>query len=203
GWLPRWLRLATIAPRLVNLVARIRPLVAIGLRLAGADPRREVPRFAPRPFRRSRTRWSSEVETPRPKVVLWVDSFTNAFSPTIAEAAIAVLDDAGYDAVLTPRQECCGLTWITTGQLDGARRLLRSSLDALEPFLDAGLPIVRLEPSCTAVLRSDVLELLPDDPRSRRVASATVTLAEFVTAAGWTPPSLEGVEVVAQPHCHQ
>ena len=93
-----------------------------------------------------------------------------------------MLEDAGYEVVVTRRQECCGLTWITTGQIDGARRLLRASLDALEPYLDEGLPIVGLEPSCTAVLRSDVKELLPDDPRSRRVAKNTFTLAEFLTA---------------------
>src|SRR5690606_2607648 len=93
--------------------------------------------------------------------------------------------------------------------LDAARRLLLSSLDALEPYLDEKVPIVGLEPSCTAVLRADVLELLPDDPRSRKVARNVFTLAEFLTAplaphAGtWTTPSLAGVEARAQPHCHQ
>lgn len=208
GRLPRWLRIAALAPRVVNLLARIRPLVQLGLVVAGADPRREVPALPPRTFRQW---WRRRSAPPpgRPQVALWLDSFTNGFSPAIGEAAVAVLEDAGYEVVVTRRQECCGLTWITTGQLDGARRLLRASLDALEPFLDAKVPIVGLEPSCTAVLRSDVLELLPDDPRARRVAANTFTLAEFLTApyaphAGrWSPPTLEGVEVVAQPHCHQ
>lgn len=208
GWLPRWMRLASLAPVLVNLVTRIRPLVRLGLVLAGADARREIPALPRRTFRQ----WWRGHASPgagRPRVVLWMDSFTNGFSPEIGESAVAVLEDAGYEVVVTRRQECCGLTWITTGQLDGARRLLRASLDALEPFLDEGLPIVGLEPSCTAVLRSDLLELLPDDPRSTKVARTTWTLAEFLTApraphAGtWTVPSLEGVEVVAQPHCHQ
>jgi len=208
GWLPRWMRLASLAPRVVNLVARIRPLVRLGLVLAGADARREVPALPRRTFRQW---WRRRPVAPaaRPRVVLWMDSFTNGFSPEIGEAAVAVLEDAGYEVVLTRRQECCGLTWITTGQLDGARRLLRSSLDALEPYLDEKLPIVGLEPSCTAVLRSDVLELLPDDPRSRRVARNIFTLAEFLTApfaphtGEWSAPDLEGVDVLAQPHCHQ
>src|SRR5690606_29303550 len=132
---------------------------------AGHDARREVPALPRRTF----LQWWRRHPRPaagRPRVVLWLDSFTNGFSPDTGRSAVAVLEDAGYEVVVTRRQECCGLTWITTGQLDGARRLLRASLDALEPYLDEGLPIVGLEPSCTAVLRSDVKELLPDDPRS-------------------------------------
>jgi Fe-S oxidoreductase len=102
------------------------------------------------------------------------------------------------------RPVCCGLTWISTGQLDGARRQLRRTLGTLDEAARAGIPIVGLEPSCTAVLRHDVLELLPDDPRSSRVAAGTKTLAEtLVGTPGWTPPSLAGVRAVAQPHCHQ
>lgn len=208
GWLPRWMRLAALAPTIVNLVMKVRPLVKLGLVVAGADARREIPALPRRTFRQWWRRHRS-AGAGRPRVVLWMDSFTNGFSPSIGEAAVAVLEDAGYEVVVTRRQECCGLTWITTGQLDGARRLLRSSLDALEPFLAEKLPIVGLEPSCTAVLRSDVLELLPDDPRAKQVAKNTFTLAEFLTApraphAGeWEVPSLAGVEVVAQPHCHQ
>jgi Fe-S oxidoreductase len=99
---------------------------------------------------------------------------------------------------------CCGLTLISTGQLDAARRQLRRSLDALEPALQAGIPIVGLEPSCTAVLRQDLLELLPDDPRAQVVAQRTVTLAELLAATpGWAPPDLSDVHGMAQPHCHQ
>jgi FAD/FMN-containing dehydrogenase/Fe-S oxidoreductase len=208
GWLPLWLRLAALAPRIVNLLASIRPLRTIGMRLAGVDVRREVPAFATRTFR-SWWRSRSVLEGRRPRVVLWMDSFTNGFSPEIGRSAITVLEDAGYEVVLTRRQECCGLTWISTGQLDGARRLLQKSVDALTPFLEEGLPIVGLEPSCTAVLRSDLLELLPDDPRSKKIASNTFTLAEFLAApraphsGKWSMPSLEGVGIVVQPHCHQ
>jgi Fe-S oxidoreductase len=60
-----------------------------------------------------------------------------------------------------------------------------------------------LEPSCTAVLRSDAVELLSDDPRARLVQERTRTLAELLTERGWQPPALAGVEAVVQPHCHQ
>src|SRR5262249_38795589 len=87
---------------------------------------------------------------------------------------------------------------------DGARRRLRRSLDALEPALGEGVPIVGLEPSCTAVFRGDATELLPDDPRAAEAASAFHTLAELLTDTdGGTPPPLTGVRAVAQPHCHQ
>jgi Fe-S oxidoreductase len=211
GWLPAWMRLAALAPWAVNRIARTWPqAVRFGLRMAGADPRREVPELPARTFRRRFRTGQQQPRLNRPRVVLWIDSFTNGFSPEIADAAVKVLEHAGYDVVLTRRQQCCGLTWISTGQLDFARRLLRNSLDALEPFLrDPDVAIVGLEPSCTAVLRSDVVELLPDDPRAEEVTRRVYTVAEFLTSktirhpVGWQTPRLDGIDIVAQPHCHQ
>jgi Fe-S oxidoreductase len=80
---------------------------------------------------------------------------------------------------------------------------LRRTLDSLAPAIDAGVPVVGLEPSCTAVLRGDVTELLPADPRARKLPGAVKTLAELLRATdGWSPPDLSGVSGVAQPHCH-
>ena len=88
------------------------------------------------------------------------------------------------------------------GQLDAARRILGTTVRALAPVVAAGVPVVGVEPSCTAVLRSDAQELL-GGPEADRVAAGTRTLAELLTATpGWEPPSLAGVEIVAQPHCH-
>jgi Fe-S oxidoreductase len=117
---------------------------------------------------------------------------------------VRVLEAAGYAVQLTSQPVCCGLTWISTGQLDGARRQLRRSVAALDAAAQAGTPIVGLEPSCTAVLRGEITELLPGDPRAAQVRAATRTLAELLAATpGWTPPDLAGVAAVAQPHCHQ
>jgi Fe-S oxidoreductase len=136
-------------------------------------------------------------------VLLWVDTFTDHFTPGVGQAAVRVLEAAGYAVDITGRPVCCGLTWISTGQLGGARRQLRRSLQALEPAVRAGTPIVGLEPSCTAVLRGDITELLPGDPRARQVRAATRTLAELLAGdAQWAPPDLSGVRAVAQPHCH-
>ncbi|MGY1831358.1 FAD-binding and (Fe-S)-binding domain-containing protein [Geodermatophilus sp. SYSU D01180] len=198
GRLPMWSDLAARAPRLVNAVLRNR----LGGRLAkwgaGVDRRRSLPSFAPSTFRQS--------FTPRPgggaPVALWVDSFTDHFAPEAAHAAVRVLEAAGYSVQVPGDDTCCGLTWITTGQLDTAKRVLGDTVRRLAPLADAGIPIVGVEPSCTAALRSDAVELL-DDPAAARVAAATRTLAELLTATeGWAPPSLAGIEVVAQPHCH-
>jgi Fe-S oxidoreductase len=121
----------------------------------------------------------------------------------VGQAAVRVLHSAGYDVRITDKPVCCGLTWISTGQLDGARRQLRHSLAALDQALRFGTPIVGLEPSCTAVLRHDVVELLPGDRRAAQVAATTRTLAELLEQTrDWTPPPLTGVRAVAQPHCH-
>jgi FAD/FMN-containing dehydrogenase/Fe-S oxidoreductase len=200
GWLPRWSRVALRMPRLVNGVLGVPALARVIKRGGGIDQRRPLPMFASQSFRS----WfaSHPVATGKP-VMLWVDTFTNGFSPEVGRAAVAVLEDAGYSVQIPASQVCCGLTWISTGQLDGARRQLRRSLDALEPAILAGIPVVGLEPSCTAVFRSDAVELLPDDDRAVDLKLLTVTVAELLTAEGWTPPSLAGVTAVAQPHCHQ
>lgn len=134
--------------------------------------------------------------------MVFVDSFTNHFAPQVADATVAVLRSAGFEPRITRHQECCGLPWISTGQLDGAARRLRSMVDALAADARAGVPIVGIEPSCTAVLRHELTELVAGEDAAA-VAGATVTLAELLaTDATWTPPDLTGVAVVAQPHCH-
>lgn len=172
-----------------------------------------MPAFAPIPFRRWRRRrgTTGTTEEGRPKVVLWTDSFSDSFSPGIPRSALTVLERAGYDVIIPETNACCGLTWITTGQLDGARRQLESLLTVLGPFAAEGVPIVGLEPSCTAVLRSDLLDLFPGDDRAAAVSAATHTLSELLTdprtapsaASGWRLPDLSGVRAVVQPHCHQ
>ncbi|MGW6423332.1 FAD-binding and (Fe-S)-binding domain-containing protein [Nocardia sp. NPDC055053] len=138
------------------------------------------------------------------EVMLWVDTFTDTFAPDNAVAATLLLEQLGYRVRIPADRVCCGLTWITTGQLDGARARLRATLDALAAHVAAGGLVVGLEPSCTATLRADLPELLPDDPRAPQVAAAMRTLAEFLLEhPGWQPPRRTGETVVVQPHCHQ
>jgi FAD/FMN-containing dehydrogenase/Fe-S oxidoreductase len=221
GWLPRWAALAARAPRLANLLLTTPVLSQVAKRLAGVDPRRPLPRFAPQTLR---TWWRGRPAAgpTRPRVLLWPDTFTDHFSPSAGQAAVQVLEDAGYQVDLPDEPLCCALTWISTGQLSTARRVLRHTVDRLAtlvgegPGREGGSPdgsaevrgasaLVGLEPSCLAVLRHDALALLgADDPAAVVVAGAARTLAEVLEATpGWVPPDLSGVVAVAQPHCHQ
>jgi Fe-S oxidoreductase len=202
GWLPRWARLASRAPGLANAVLHAPALAGLAKRAGGIDPRRPLPRFAPQTFRAwFAGRTGARTGSP---VLLWVDTFTDYFTPEVGQAAVRVLEAAGYAVDIPGGPVCCGLTWISTGQLDGARRQLRRTLSALDPALRTGTPVVGLEPSCTAVLRGDITELLPDDPRAGQARAGVRTLAELLAGdERWAPPDLGGVRAVAQPHCHQ
>jgi Fe-S oxidoreductase len=201
GRLPRWADLAARAPRVVNAVLASRLGGRLAKWSAGMDQRRDVPPFAPRTFR---AQWAARPQ-PAPggtPVALWVDSFTDHFAPEVAEAVARVLEAAGYRVQVPGDETCCGLTWITTGQLDAARAILARTVAALAPIVDAGIPVVGVEPSCTAVLRGDAVELV-GGAAAERLAAGTRTLAELLSATpGYAPPSLAGLDVVAQPHCH-
>ncbi|GAA0627348.1 FAD-binding and (Fe-S)-binding domain-containing protein [Streptomyces crystallinus] len=202
GWLPRWLRLAAPWARGLNAAARLRPLTSVVKRLAGIAPERSLPVPAPRTLRRRLSgRPAGELPV---AAVLWPDTFTDHFSPEVGLAAVRVLEAAGVGTVVPEGRVCCGLTYVSTGQLARARATLRRTLDAMEPLLERGLPVVVLEPSCAAALRTDLPELLPDDPRAARLAASVRTFAQALEegAPDWTPPYL-GRPVVGQTHCHQ
>jgi Fe-S oxidoreductase len=136
-----------------------------------------------------------------PDVWIWADTFTDHLLPQTAHAAATVLEAAGLRVGVVPEDACCGLTWITTGQLDRARRIVTSTVASLAPYVASGVPVLGLEPSCLATLRTDAVELT-DDPRAAEVAAGVLTLAEVLERIDWQPPDLSGLQVVAQPHCH-
>ncbi|MFE6530767.1 MULTISPECIES: FAD-binding and (Fe-S)-binding domain-containing protein [Streptomyces] len=230
GWLPVWLRWAArarVAP-VVNALASVRPLAAVAKRLGGIAGERDVPRLAGETF----SRWWRGRGVPRAEgepVVLWPDTFTEHLSPSVGRAAVRVLEAAGLRVVLPPTlrtrgrgladgrtrsatalltarrgRVCCGLTYVSTGQLDRARAVMRRTLDLMEPVLETSAPVVVLEPSCAAALRTDLPELLHDDPRAARLAARVVTFAQALErhAPDWRPPAV-GLPAVGQTHCHQ
>jgi FAD/FMN-containing dehydrogenase/Fe-S oxidoreductase len=198
GWLPTSARLVSKAPRLVNRMARM-PLVKP---LGGIARERDIPVFAEQTFASWFAGRATKPEATRGSVVLWPDTFTNYLAPEVGRAAAEVLEAAGYEVVLPGGPVCCGLTWISTGQLRTARRRIKRSLATLEPHLAAGTPVVGLEPSCLAVLRRDAAELLPEDTRAGALAASTVTFSEFLTRSDWQPPQVD-TDALVQMHCHQ
>ncbi|MFF4750608.1 FAD-binding and (Fe-S)-binding domain-containing protein [Streptomyces sp. NPDC002514] len=232
GLLPVWLRWAarTRTASVVNALAAVRPLARVAKRAAGIAPERDVPRLAGRTFSGWWRRRRPSPAGGGDLVVLWPDTFTEHFSPSVGRAAVRVLEAAGLRVALPPTlhlaappvgggrsatlnplavlrgrgKVCCGLTYVSTGQLDRARAVLRRTLDLMEPVLRASVPVVVLEPSCAAALRSDLPELLHDDPRAARLAAAVVTFAEVLEryAPDWTPPAVDR-PVAGQTHCHQ
>ncbi|MFE0352396.1 FAD-binding and (Fe-S)-binding domain-containing protein [Streptomyces nigra] len=233
GRLPRWLRLVdrTRTAALVNSLASVRPLAWLAKRLGGIAPERRLPRLATRTFSRW---WEGREKPAAPAggelVVLWPDTFTEHLSPSVGQAAVRVLEAAGLRVALPPtvrmtpsgrgegvavamdplsvlrgrQRVCCGLTYVSTGQLDRARAVLRRTLGLMEPLLERDTPVVVLEPSCAASLRTDLPELLHDDPRAHRLAGRVLTFAEALEryAPGWAPPRI-GRPAVGQTHCHQ
>ncbi len=201
GRLPKWAALAAPMAPLLNRMLKLGPLATLARATAGIDQRRSIPTFAPTTLRRGLAgkRGSEPVA---PDVWIWADSFTDHFFPQNAHAAIRVLEAAGLRVRVIDEKACCGLTWITTGQLDKAKAIMGRTLATLAPYVASGVPVIGLEPSCLATLRSDAVEL-SDDPRAVEVAAGVLTLAELLATVEWTPPDLTGVEIVAQPHCHQ
>ncbi len=227
GWLPLLAEAASLAPGVVNALAHAPGLSSIAKRAGGIDRARELPRFARRTLRselsargyRARSRPLSRATVPgggpggeghgrgydRPgRVVLWPDTFTNHFDPRIGLAAVDVLEHAGFEVVIPDKALCCGLTWISTGQLSTAKRVLGRTVAALAPEVRAGVPVVGLEPSCTATFRHDLGELFPHDQDAKRLTEHTYTLAEVLRehAPGWEPPAMPR-QAVVQTHCHQ
>ncbi|MCM2514179.1 FAD-binding protein [Streptomyces griseoincarnatus] len=232
GRLPVWLSWAarTRTAGVANALASLGPLARLAKRVGGIAREREIPSLATEPFSRWWRRRRTPAEGGGPLVVLWPDTFTEHLSPSVGRAAVRVLEAAGMRVVLPPTlrlgsggrvgdarsrspfslltarrgRVCCGLTYISTGQLDRARTVLGRTLDLLEPVLATDAPLVVLEPSCAAALRTDAPELLHDDPRAARLASRVLTFAEALErhAPDWTPPAVNR-PVTGQTHCHQ
>ena len=209
GKLPMWARLTTPVAGLANASLKAGPIARVARAVAGVDQRRSLPQFAGRTLRRSARADGAagrlgSVE--QPDVWIWADSFTNHFLPASGLAAVRFLEAQGLTVRVIDERACCGLTWVTTGQLDTARRIAGRTAATLAPYVASGVPVVGIEPSCTATLRSD-LEELSDAPEAAAVAAGVRTFGELVAGlvadGRVTLPDLTGTHVVAQPHCHQ
>jgi len=197
-----WSRLASRAPGVVNFFTQS-PILRDAMKsAANVAPERSIPAFAPKTFKQ----WFHE-RGPRnldkPPVLLWPDTFNNHFYPETAQAAVEVLEDAGFRVEIPQQSLCCGRPLYDFGMLRLARRQLRQILDALRPYVRGGVPIVGLEPSCVAVFKDELTNLFPNDEDARRLNEQTFIFSEFLEkkAEDYQPPKL-GRKAVVHGHCH-
>lgn len=198
GFIDRWARLGAIAPGLANLLTQLPAMRALARGVAAMPRQRRIPPLAAKTFKEwffsRRPRNSGGA-----RVLLWPDTFNNHFFPDTAAAAVEVLEAAGYKVVVPRAPLCCGRPLYDYGFLGTARRYLRRVLDDLSEELEAGTPVVALEPSCASVFRDELHNLLPDDERARRLGAQTHFFGEFLVAEGVPLPRLERAALL---HCH-
>ncbi|HXF35461.1 MAG TPA: FAD-binding and (Fe-S)-binding domain-containing protein [Candidatus Acidoferrales bacterium] len=197
-----WAKLASLAPGVVNFVTQTPVLRDVAKRLATVAPERRIPLFAPQTFRA----WfeaREERNVGQQDVLLWPDTWNNNFHPTTAQAAVEVLEDAGFHVVIPKVSLCCGRPLYDWGMLDLGKMLLTEVLAALRPQIRAGVCLVGLEPSCVSIFRDELVNLLGADEDAKRLQAQTYLLTEFLAkeAPGYKPPQLQRKAVVHQ-HCH-
>jgi Fe-S oxidoreductase len=207
GMIDRWASLGSIAPALANLSLNLPGVDSLIKRVLHLSPQRSLPRLAAQSF----TRWARSKDVPapgvgnreRPHVILWADTFNNYFHPETSQAALGVLQAAGCHVMVPSARLCCGRPLYDFGMLDRAKAYLRQVLDSLGPQIDAGVPMVVLEPSCASVFRDELRSLFPADERAGKLRAQTFLLSEFLErhAPGFTPPRLER-RVLVHGHCH-
>jgi FAD/FMN-containing dehydrogenase/Fe-S oxidoreductase len=205
GWLPAIaalvsrLRLAGIANALTHT-----PLLHRAAALAAGVEPREMPLFAGTTLQQWYAARGPRGDGRLGTVLLWPDTFSNHLHPHVGQAAVEVLEAAGWRVEIPDGPLCCGLTWISTGQLATGKRVLQRTVARLAEHFRSGGMVVGLEPSCTAVFRADAAELFPDDQDVLRLRDHVVTLAELLTqhTPDWQPPALPR-QVLGQVHCHQ
>jgi FAD/FMN-containing dehydrogenase/Fe-S oxidoreductase len=200
-----WARLASHVPGLVNFTTQLPVLRDIAKFVGGIPRQRAIPAFAPESFKTwffGRDR-DAGGRSDAPPVVLWPDTFNNYFLPDTAKAAVEVLEAAGFRVVVPKAHLCCGRPLYDHGMLDRAQRLLLHILDELSPEIEAGIPVVGLEPSCVAVFRDELVNLFPHDERAQALSGQTFLLSEFLEkyCGDFSLPRMER-KALLHGHCH-
>jgi Fe-S oxidoreductase len=204
GFMDQWAGLASLAPTLANFTMSATPLGYVAKQVAGVAPQRTLPKFAARSFRGVFNRKPPAAYNGSPGVMLWPDTWNNYFHPQALLAAEQILTAAGFRVELPQGHICCGRPLYDFGFLTDAKRYLDDVMVRLRPQIDAGTPIVVLEPSCASVFRDELRNLFPNDRRAERLRDQVYLLSEFLVrrAANYTPPRTPGRKLVVHGHCH-
>jgi Fe-S oxidoreductase len=216
AYLPRYAPMASRLGPLLNLRNRVPGLAGLGQLVLGISRHRKLPQ------------WRRDVFTPGevpsrspspggppggPDVVLWADTFNTYFEPENARAAKKVLEAAGYRVRLPVatdggRPLCCGRTFLAAGLVDEAKEEARRMLKALGPFVEEGVPVIGLEPSCLLTLRDEFSAMLPGN-ETDALSGAGLLFEEFLTReqdAGTLELDLRAIpqkRALLHGHCHQ
>jgi Fe-S oxidoreductase/FAD/FMN-containing dehydrogenase len=201
GLIQRWAGMARLAPWLVNFLGRAPGTSQLTKWLGGISQKRNMPAFADETF----TAWfrkRAPKNQDRPPVILWPDTFSNNFHPQIAKAAVEVLEHAGYQVRIPQQSLCCGRPLYDFGMLDRAKAALEQTLAALRADIEAGTPIVGIEPSCVSVFRDEMTNLLGRNAEAQKLKSQTFLFSEFlINQADYRPPQLK-LKAIVHAHCH-
>ena len=208
--MPRYAPWASRLRLLANARDTVPGLAWLSERVAGFSARRSLPRWAADPFRATGSLCKGEAG----RVVLFADTFNRWFEPGHLRDTVDVLCAAGYEVIVPKPQSnpgqalCCGRTYLSVGEVDKARSEARRTVEALLPYVNAGVPVVGLEPSCLLTLRDEFLSLLPGE-ETGRLADNAFLLEEFLAReqdAGRLTLPLEpqtGRRALLHGHCHQ
>jgi FAD/FMN-containing dehydrogenase/Fe-S oxidoreductase len=216
GWIDKWAQWGSRAPQIANFFSHAPGVAHLMRKMLRLAPERQLPRLAHAHFRewarKNRVPALEEVTahgsapvTGEPReVILWADTFNNYFHPETARAALEVLQGAGFMVRVSRRHLCCGRPLYDFGMLGRAKAYLQRIVQILSKQIDAGLPIVVLEPSCASVFRDELRNLFPADERAKRLGSQIFLLSEFLQqhAPDYQPPKLSQ-KVLLHGHCHQ
>jgi Fe-S oxidoreductase len=205
GFMDRWARLASIAPSLANLPMQTPGVSSLLKSALGIAPQRTLPRFAAKSFRAQFNHNPTQSSpTSAQSVLLWPDTWNNYFHPQALTSAVKLLDATGASVQIPRNHICCGRPLYDFGFLDQARKYLLHVLEALAPQIDAGIPVVMLEPSCASVFTDELLNFFPRDPRAIRLSQQTVLLSAHLSRSPqWHSPQLPGRRILVHGHCHQ
>lgn len=200
GQIAQWARVGALLPGVTNFLTQTPGLSDAMKWAAGIAKERQIPCFANHTF----VHWFRRRAPPNRqdrKVLLWPDTFNNYFYPEVAQAAVEVLEHAGFQVIIPRQHLCCGRPLFDWGMLDQARRQFHAILAALRQPILEGIPLVGLEPSCLATFRDELVNLLPDVDLARKLSGQSWLLSEFLDRNGYEPRKMAGKAIV-HIHCH-
>lgn len=196
GLIHKWSRFASWLPGLANVAAGS----SLGKWIGGIAPERKVPPYAKQTFRGWFNRRQGKAGNGQ-RVLLWPDTFNNYFRPDTAIAAVKVLEAMGFEVAIPQRALCCGRPLYDWGRIDQAKALWRETLDTLHNEIEAGTPLIGLEPACTSAFRDELVELYPDNDLAQKLAKQTSFFTEFLSHHDDLLPHI-GRKALVQLHCH-